>query len=171
MPTLENITVSSTVEEMIGAINALGDKAETPEQPQRLVPRYVRLYRELGRKSRLEAEVKAGRRDADCEHLENATETVHRIMDTAPSGSGIDCGTKLLGPASLAKSALIFRADFHHMDQNGMYDGWTEHHITVTADLSFGYRLKISGRNRNGIKEYLSDIFSYWLDEKVSEFD
>ena len=80
-----------------------------------------------------------------------------------PSGSGIDCGTKIDLDAS-TPDKLVFYAPYHHMNDGGMYDGWTDHSFTVTPSLQFGYRLKIGGRDRNNIKEYLHDVFSTALD-------
>src|SRR2546430_16241735 len=56
------------------------------------------------------------------------------VKEYMPSGSGIDGGTKI----DLEKSTgekLVFHFSFHHMDENGMYDGWTEHTLTVRASL------------------------------------
>jgi hypothetical protein len=85
-----------------------------------------------------------------------------------PSGSGIDCGTKLDIDASLRDpSRLVFTFSFHHMDESGGYDGWTEHKLIVRPSLVFGIDLKITGRDRNGIKEYLHDVFSSALDQDI----
>jgi len=76
-----------------------------------------------------------------------------------PHGSGFDSGTKFIyGRSNYNK--LLFSADFHHMDKHGCYDGWTEHSVIITPDLAFGFNVKVTGRNRNGIKEYISDHFS-----------
>jgi hypothetical protein len=72
--------------------------------------------------------------------------------DYLPSGSGIDCGTKIVWEKSTA-DRLVFQADYHHMTDGGMYDGWTEHTVIVTASLAFGIDIRVTGRNRNGIKE------------------
>ena len=78
-----------------------------------------------------------------------------------PSGSGFDAGTKLLDKSTPEK--LMFQADFHHMDDNGYYDGWTEHVVTVKPSLCFDIEISVSGRNRNGIKEYILDTFHHLL--------
>src|SRR5262249_19507312 len=95
------------------------------------------------------------------------------IMDSAPSGSGFDSGTKLIWPDDKAYKAdvLQFTTAFHHMNETGMYDGWTEHVVTVKPHLSFGFVLAISGRDRNGIKEYINEVFEYWLNEDIAEHD
>ncbi len=88
------------------------------------------------------------------------------IKDTAPSGSGIDNGTKL--DATSKPNRLVFTFGFHHMDENGYYDGWTTHTAVVTPSLVWGYDLRITGQNRNEIKDYLHDVFTYWLNEEAS---
>lgn len=53
------------------------------------------------------------------------------------------------------------------MNENGMYDGWTEHKAIIKPSLVFGLDLKITGRDRNGIKEYLHDTFMQALTDEV----
>lgn len=89
-------------------------------------------------------------------HTSRLTSLVRNHM---PSGSGIDSGTTLDIDAS-TPDKLVFHTSFHHMDEHGSYDGWTEHAITVRPSLAFGLTLTIGGRNRNDIKEYLSETFT-----------
>lgn len=91
------------------------------------------------------------------------------VSDSMPSGSGIDHATKI----DLDKSdgeKLIFYVDYHHMNgESGMYDGWTSHVVTVRGSLWTDFNLSISGRDRDGIKEYLHDVYSTALSEVVAE--
>lgn len=75
-----------------------------------------------------------------------------------PSGSGINNGSKVNLKLSTSQKIVIDTA-FHHMDENGYYDGWTEHKIIITPCLKYGYNIKVTGRNRNQIKDYLYDLF------------
>jgi len=75
-------------------------------------------------------------------------DSLNRLLDFMPSGSGVDSGTKLDLETSTPEK-LVFHADYHHMNECGMYDGWTEHTITVRPSLQFGITLSVSGRNRN----------------------
>lgn len=84
-----------------------------------------------------------------------------KIMKNAPSGSGFDKGTELDDSSSSNK--LIFNTAFHHMDENGYYDGWTDHKVIITPSFINSFDMRISGRNRNNIKEYISDLFNDWL--------
>lgn len=93
------------------------------------------------------------------------TEDLKNIIKSGPSGSGIDCGTKLDFEKSNSEK-LVFDVAFHHMDEHGYYDGWTNHKITVRPSLLYGFTLTISGRDKNFIKEYLLDTYQTWLDEE-----
>lgn len=96
-------------------------------------------------------------------HTDSIEELVRQHM---PSGSGFDSGTTLDLDASHAEK-LVFRTSFHHMDEGGYYDGWTYHTVTVTPSLSGQFNLRISGRNRNDIKDYMYETFSYALGKEV----
>lgn len=74
-----------------------------------------------------------------------------------PSGSGIDSGTELWEPNCTADKLVLF-CSYHHMNDNGMYDGWTEHKIIITPDWG-GINVKVTGRDRNNIKDYLIGVF------------
>lgn len=84
---------------------------------------------------------------------------IDQMLELLPRGSGIDAGVKFDWEKSKADK-LIFTLGYHHMDQQGGYDGWTEHKLIITPSFSSGFHIKITGRNRNGIKEYLLDIFN-----------
>lgn len=90
------------------------------------------------------------------------------VKNHLPSGSGWDCGTTWSDERSTANK-LVFWGSYHHMDESGGYAGWTEHTITVTADLAHGFQLKISGRDRNQIKDYLHDLFDSSLRRLIDE--
>lgn len=89
-------------------------------------------------------------------HEDNLEELVKKYL---PRGSGFDAGTKFVWEES-NRNKLVFTTSFHHMDENGGYDGWTEHKVIVTPDLLFGCNIKITGKNRNNIKEYMHQCFS-----------
>lgn len=94
------------------------------------------------------------------EWLEKHTANIFELVKNClPSGSGIDCGTKIDLDMS-TPDKIVLHTSFHHMNDCGMYDGWTEHTVTVTPSLQFGFNLKISGRDRNDIKEYLHEVYS-----------
>ena len=88
-----------------------------------------------------------------------------QLVNMLPSGSGIDSGTKLI---SASASRIVLECSFHHMNENGYYDGWTEHRITVRPTFD-SLDINISGRNRNDIKEYLHEVYALALSELIVE--
>ena len=89
-------------------------------------------------------------------HEERLEQLVKQYL---PRGSGFDSGTKFVWEES-NRNKLVFATAFHHMNEGGYYDGWTEHKVIITPDLLFGYNIKITGKNRNDIKEYMYQCFS-----------
>lgn len=81
-----------------------------------------------------------------------------------PSGSGIDNGCEIYKYRIVSNKLLSFSIKFgyHHMNDAGYYTHWTEHVATITPDWE-GFRIKISGSNKNGLKEYLYDTFQLAL--------
>jgi hypothetical protein len=100
------------------------------------------------------------------EWQEKHNETLEKLCESLPSGSGIDNGTSVDWDKS-SDEKLVLYFGFHHMDENGFYAGWTQHTLTVLPSLQFGITLKISGPNRNDIKEYLHETYHQALTEEV----
>jgi hypothetical protein len=101
------------------------------------------------------------------EWFEKHTTTIGDLVaEFLPSGSGWDCGTRIDLNSSTGER-LVFFGSFHHMDENGSYDGWTEHTITVKGSLMHGLIIQVSGRNRNDIKEYLHEMFGLALQQDI----
>lgn len=87
-----------------------------------------------------------------------------------PSGSGFDSGTTIDRDKSNA-TRIVLHTSYHHMNDGGMYDGWTDHTITIRPDFASGFDMRISGRNRNDIKEYMYDVFRAALEETADNAD
>ena len=98
-------------------------------------------------------------------HTERAEDIVKEFL---PSGSGWNCGTNLDFDASTSEK-LVFRGSWRHMDDFGGYAGWTEHTVTVRPSLQFGFVITISGCDRNGIKDYLSELFGCALRQQIGQ--
>ena len=98
-------------------------------------------------------------------HTDNLETIVRNFL---PSGSGWDNGTSINLDES-SSERLRFYGGFHHMDSDGFYDGWTEHTIDVTASLAFGLNLRITGRNRNDVKDDLDETFRHILGSELLE--
>lgn len=117
------------------------------------------------------------KRSGSLEWQDNHESTINQLCkDFMPSGSGVDCGTEFDWDASSTErqlkdsipARLVFSFSYHHMNENGMYEGWTSHKATVKPCLVFGYKLAISGPDKNGIKDYLYDLFSHALDTELA---
>lgn len=96
---------------------------------------------------------------------------LQELLELLPHGSGIDTGIKL-NEYETKKDKIYFDLSFHHMDENGYYDGWTDHNLIITPSLSDGYNIRITGRNRNNIKEYLYDTLLeyFYYDSTVNYY-
>jgi hypothetical protein len=115
----------------------------------------MQTYRAIAKNLQWQETVKPEWQDRADDELANA-------MNQSPSGSGIDNGTILDDTSKPDK--LVFSFGFHHMNEAGYYDGWTEHKAIVTPSLCDSFNLRITGRDRNQIKDYLYDVFSQWLE-------
>lgn len=88
-----------------------------------------------------------------------------------PSGSGFNVGTLIDEPLGMERGyiqRLVFNTAFHHLDENGYYDRWTEHKVMVMPDLAGGIFIKVSGQNYRDIKEYIADQFHAALTQVVA---
>lgn len=83
-----------------------------------------------------------------------------------PSGSGSDSGSRFDVDAS-KPGRLVFKTSFHHMDGYGYYDGWTEHLVIVTPSFEHGFEIRVTGRNKNEIKDYIAEQFQEVLSDYV----
>lgn len=85
-----------------------------------------------------------------------------------PSGSGIDSAVCFDFDKSTPEK-LVLTFSFHHLDQNGAYSGWTDHSVIVTPSLAYGFNLKITGRDKNTVKQYLFDVFGLAFDAEIDD--
>lgn len=96
------------------------------------------------------------------DHIKAAwQERLEKALETMPSGSGFDHGTKL--DDSSTPDRLVFLTAFHHMTEHGYYSGWTEHKVIVIPDFVHGIALRVTGRDRNEIKGYIAETFQHAL--------
>lgn len=110
--------------------------------------------------------VKNGSKGEEAQGYKRNVEEVERLCKAfMPSGSGFDIGTAFAF-ADSKPSRLIFNTSFHHMNEVGMYDGWTEHRVTVIAEHD-GFDIVVGGINKRGIKDYIADEFQRSLNVKI----
>jgi hypothetical protein len=88
--------------------------------------------------------------------------------DYLPSGSGVDAGCEIDLERSRTNK-IIINTSFHHMNENGYYTGWTDHKITIIPDLISDFSIKISGKDKNMIKDYLHDLFYNCLYQAIDK--
>jgi hypothetical protein len=95
---------------------------------------------------------------AHADFKEQALDKINKLAEKFPYGSGFNNGCSI----DLEKSngeKIVIKTAFHHMDENGYYDGWTEHTVIITPSLQYGFNVKVTGKNKNQIKDYIFEIF------------
>lgn len=109
--------------------------------------------------------------DAKVAHIQGAMSDIDLLEKLLPSGSGIDCGTRVVVHES-KPGRLVLKAEFHHMNEHGYYAGWTSHKIVVTPCFSgLGIEVRVTGgRNRNDVNTYLHDVYYWALAERVEMY-
>lgn len=99
--------------------------------------------------------------------IEKQKDTLYDIeRQKLPRGSGIDSGCKI----NLEKSneqKIVIDVPYHCMDENGYYAGWRDYQIIIRAHLAFGATVDVKGRDYDGLKDYLADLFNYVIGEEV----
>lgn len=84
-----------------------------------------------------------------------------------PSGSGFDSGTTFDFDKS-RYNRFVFVTGFHHMNDAGFYDGWTQHSVIVEPDWNSFHVTRVTGRDKRGIKDYIGDTFHHCLMQRIS---
>ena len=97
--------------------------------------------------------------------LARHSQSLRELKKRLPHGAGFDAGTAIL--ADSTPERIVMHASYHHMNDNGFYDGWTEHDVIVTPSLTDEISILVTGPNRDDIKEYIAEIFYSTLVEDV----
>src|SRR5205085_7709739 len=97
---------------------------------------------------------------ANPEWFEKHSVTIQMLVDLLPHDCKIDL------EASHADKLVLY-CSFHHMNEVGYWSGWTEHTFIVKPCLRFGFTLRITGRDRNDIKDSLHEELDYALRQHV----
>jgi hypothetical protein len=92
------------------------------------------------------------------EYMGECEDRIYKLEQLLPSGSGIDAGCKIDVEKS-SSNKVVINFSWHHLDENGYYDGWTDHKLIVKPKLSGDFDLTITGRDKGYIKDYLYDLF------------
>ena len=94
------------------------------------------------------------------------TELERIAKEYLPSGSGFDCGCKIIDEKRY-QNRIIIKAEFHAMDDNGYYIGWYTYKIIVKPTFQHGLDFTITGRDYNGLREYVGDMVYDAITEEV----
>lgn len=94
----------------------------------------------------------------------------HIEKNYLPSGSGFDAGTKVDEDACVNNRKIVLTFSYHHMDEHGYYDGWTEHKAVILPCFD-GIEVHIKGalpRKYRHDKEYFGDTMHNALVATIS---
>jgi hypothetical protein len=88
-----------------------------------------------------------------------------------PSGSGFDNGTKVVEDECVANLKLVLSFGYHHMDDNGYYDGWSHHKLIVTPRFDgINVCLKCAlPRKYSLLKDYILETFEYAITRTIDQ--
>lgn len=98
-------------------------------------------------------------------HFRDVQTAVENYM---PHGSGFDMGVGLDWQKSHA-ARLVFFTSYHHMDEGGGYDGWSDHAVTIVPLFGGDFDVRVGGRDRNSIKDYIAEMFAEALRTPILE--
>ena len=90
------------------------------------------------------------------------------IKDHFPHGSGFDGDVRIDTNLSNPEK-LVFFAEFHHMNENGYYDGWSTLKVVVKPSLAWGFDFKLTGikRKYRYDAEYYYSMFHSFLETEI----
>lgn len=118
----------------------------------------ARISQTLQQRRRL---LREGRQHTDV--FRNSTEVLRALEKHLPSGGGLDKGGTIAEELFLLETrCIVFYTSFHHMNEGGFYDGWTQHKVKVRPDFD-GIRVDVTGRNRNGILDHIAETYRHTL--------
>ena len=125
----------------------------------------MKIYQQLARSlAAMNNCIKSGNKEWETRHFDKIEEI---IRNEFPDGSGFDNGTFFDFELS-TPDKLVLHTYYCHMNENGYYVDWTDHSIFVTPSLQFGFNLKITGKNRNYIKDYFNELFGDCLNKELT---
>ncbi len=91
-------------------------------------------------------------------NVKNAKETIAYFEKAyLPSGSGFDRGCTVDTRMSGADRVVI-DVPFHHMDENGHYDGWADYKVVVKMTF-LGLSVSVT-RGRKDHREFVRQVFA-----------
>lgn len=105
-------------------------------------------------------------KSGNAEWFERHTDNLNEVIrDHFPHGSGIDAGCTVDLVAS-RRDRLVIDVPFHIMNENGYYVGWRTFRVTVRPAFQ-SIDLQVTGRDVNGLKDYLAEVFHEALTRRI----
>lgn len=107
------------------------------------------------------------------EWIEKHTETLEKLIEELPHGSGIDADITISNERC-RRDLIIIESSYHCMNEVGMYDGWIDFEVWIRPSFS-GIDIDVKGRfsERHGkyaaTRDYLLDTFATCLDEDADQ--
>jgi hypothetical protein len=80
------------------------------------------------------------------------------VAEYMPKGGGWKDGTSIDLTES-NDSEIVLRGTYYHVISYGNYGAPTEHKILIDASLSRGFKVKVTGRDKNDVKDELYERF------------
>ena len=107
------------------------------------------------------------------EYLDSKNKQVDELIDKyMPSSSGFDGKIELDEKSTDEK--IIIHVEYHHMDINGFYDGWSTFKVIITASMAYNYCMQVKGESvvrkyfyHVGFDDFVISVFRDCLDKEV----
>lgn len=123
----------------------------------------MKLYQWIARM--LDSLEKNESRGSDLIISNRCTDALNDLEKFLPSGSGFNSGCKIL---LISKpNRIVVKADFQHMCEHG-YTGWTDHLVIVTPSLVYGMQIRVTGKDKNEIKDYIGETMEIALNTEIA---
>lgn len=90
------------------------------------------------------------------------------IKNHFPHGGGFD-GQTWIDLDKSKTEKLVFFTEYHHLTENGYYDGWSTLKIVVKPSLRYGFDFKLTGikRKYRFDRDYFEDVINELLNCEV----
>ena len=69
---------------------------------------------------------------------------------------------------------IIIHVEYHHMDINGFYDGWSTFKVIITASMAYNYCMQVKGESvvrkyfyHVGFDDFVISVFRDCLDKEM----
>lgn len=94
---------------------------------------------------------------------------IKELLDELPHGSGID-GTWSAELDNTFTDKLILYCQYHHMNEDGYYDGWTDFKVVVKANLLHEIFVRVTGSfpaRYADTRDYLTEMLDCDLRKEI----